>query len=169
MCADGCGTSPYAAASSLAPRGKSLLTGTRTSLAFPEQMAWLGLMDTAAPAASCDCLFSLATRGLVSTFAVIPGGLWATKTLTTPWLSWFCVPLVSSAHLFGMGGVLLYDNIGPFVKHDRYRKIGGNMHRQLKRQRDEHTGGCKLVNGRYSPTTEDAARHNDNESIQSTV
>ena len=68
----------WVAASSLVPGGKSLPICTQHHRAFTEQMAWLCLMDTAALRTSCDCLFSLATRGLDTSSLTLLGGLWAT-------------------------------------------------------------------------------------------
>lgn len=46
--------------------------------------------------------------------------------------------------------VMLYDNIWPFLTHDRYGKMGGNVDQQLKRQSENVLEGSLLVNGKHS-------------------
>ena len=55
---------------------------------------------------------------------------------------------------------MLYDNIWPFLKHDRYGKMDGNVDRQLNRQSENVLEGS-VTN--TLPTRQDTAQHSDGE------
>lgn len=125
------------------PRGMSLLICSQHHCA-----SWADAM--ALPHRHCssyitNCLWSphlLATRGLGTSSVTLPRGLWNTTCLFFPC---FIITLIWNVWCF----VMLYDNIWPFLKHDRYGKMGGNVDQQLKRQSENVLEGSLLVNGKH--------------------
>ena len=126
------------------PRGMSLLIcSQRHCASWADAMALL--TDTAALTliTVCDHLNSWPLRDLAPT-------LWPSLevygTPTCLFSPCFIITLIWNVWCF----VMLYDNIWPFLKHDRYGKMGGNVDQQLKRQSENVLEGSLLVSGKHS-------------------